>query len=64
MPAPYMRGYDTAGYIQFIASTLDGRRSVVVSVNGQVNEKSRQPMLSAWRRLRQIEEDAVCVALR
>jgi hypothetical protein len=23
-----------------------------------------QPMLAAWRRLRQIEEDAVCVALR
>jgi D-alanyl-D-alanine carboxypeptidase len=55
---------NTAGYTQFIASTLDGRRSVVVSVNGQINDKSRQPMLGAWRRLRQIEADAVCVALR
>jgi hypothetical protein len=33
-------------------------------VNGQINETSPQPMLAAWRRLRQIEEDAVCVALR
>jgi D-alanyl-D-alanine carboxypeptidase len=55
---------NTPGYTQFIASTLDGRRSVVVSVNGQINEKSKQPMLGAWRRLRQIEEDAACVALR
>ena len=54
---------NTPGYTQFIASTLDSRRSVVVSVNGQINEKSRQPMLAAWRRLRQIEEDAVCAAL-
>jgi D-alanyl-D-alanine carboxypeptidase len=55
---------NTLGYTQFIASTLDGTRSVVVSVNGQINEKSKQPMLGAWRRLRQIEEDAVCAALR
>jgi D-alanyl-D-alanine carboxypeptidase len=55
---------NTPGYTQFIASTLDGRRSVVVSVNGQINDTSPQPMLAAWRRLRQIEEDAVCVALR
>jgi D-alanyl-D-alanine carboxypeptidase len=55
---------NTFGYTQFIASTLDGRRSVVVSVNGQINETSPQPLLAAWRRLRQIEEDAVCVALR
>jgi D-alanyl-D-alanine carboxypeptidase len=54
---------NTPGYTQFIASTLDGRRSVVVSVNGQINEKSRQTLLAAWRRLQQIEEDAVCVAL-
>jgi len=51
------------GWTQFIASTLDGKRSVVVSVNGQINEQSKQPMLDAWRRLRQIEEDAVCAAL-
>lgn len=55
---------NTAGYTQFIASTLDGTRSVVVSVNAQINEKSPQPMLAAWRRLRQIEGDAVCAALR
>lgn len=55
---------NTPGYTQFIASTLDGRRSVVESVNGQINEKSPQPMLGAWRRLRQIEADAVCAALR
>lgn len=55
---------NTPGYTQFIASTPDGRRSVVVSVNGQINEKSRQPMLAAWRRLRQIEGDAACAALR
>ena len=55
---------NTPGYTQFIASTLDGRRSVVVSVNAQISEKSRQPMLAAFSRLRQIEEDAVCVALR
>jgi len=45
-------------------STLNGKRSVVVSVNGQINEKSPQPMLAAFRRLRQIEENAVCAALR
>jgi D-alanyl-D-alanine carboxypeptidase len=52
-----------SGWTQFIASTLDGKRSVVVSVNGQINEHSKQPMLDAWRRLRQIEGDAVCTAL-
>lgn len=55
---------NTPGYTQFIASTLDGSRSVVVSVNGQINETSPQPLLAAWRRLRQIEQDAVCLALR
>jgi D-alanyl-D-alanine carboxypeptidase len=54
---------NTFGYTQFIASTLDGTRSVVVSANAQLNETSKQPMLAAFRRLRQIEEDAVCVAL-
>lgn len=55
---------NTLGYTQFMASTLDGRRSVVVSVNAQINDKSPQPLLAAFRRLRQIEEDAVCAALR
>jgi D-alanyl-D-alanine carboxypeptidase len=51
------------GWTQFTASTLDGKRSVVVSVNGQISEQSKQPMLDAWRRLRQIEGDAVCAAV-
>ena len=55
---------NTFGYTQFMASTLDSRRSVVVSVNAQINDKSPQPMLAAFRRLRQIEEDAVCAALQ
>jgi D-alanyl-D-alanine carboxypeptidase len=55
---------NTSGYTQFTAATLDGRRSVVVSVNAQINEGSPQPMLAAFHRLRQIEEDAVCLALR
>lgn len=54
---------NTPGYTQFIASTLDGRRSVVVSVNAQLNDHSPRPMLAAFRRLRRIEQDAVCVAL-
>jgi D-alanyl-D-alanine carboxypeptidase len=54
---------NTDGWTQFIASTPDGKRSVVVSVNGQITEKSKEPMLDAWRRLRQIEQDAVCKAL-
>jgi D-alanyl-D-alanine carboxypeptidase len=55
---------NTFGYTQFMASTLDGRRSVVVSINAQINDQSPQPMLAAFHRLRGIEEDAVCVALR
>ena len=53
-----------SGYTQFIASSLDAKRSVVVSVNAQINDKSPQPMRAAFRRLRSIEEDAVCAALR
>ena len=55
---------NTLGYTQFMASTLDGRRSVVVSLNGQINDMSPQPMLAAYRRLRRIEQDVVCAALR
>jgi D-alanyl-D-alanine carboxypeptidase len=51
------------GYTQFIGSTLDGRRSVILSVNTQLSDKSPNPMLSAYRRLRQIEQDMVCAAL-
>jgi len=54
---------NTFGYTQFMASTLDGRRSVIVSVNAQINQDSPEPMRAAFQRLRAIEEDAVCVAL-
>ena len=55
---------NTFGYTQFTASTLDGRRSVVVSVNAQLNDASPPPLLAAFRFLRKLEEDAVCSALR
>ncbi|HJT20772.1 MAG TPA: serine hydrolase domain-containing protein [Nitrospira sp.] len=52
---------NTAGYTQFIAATADGRRSVVVSINGQIT-----PGLDEKRfaELRRIYELAVCAALR
>jgi D-alanyl-D-alanine carboxypeptidase len=52
------------GYTQFVASTLDGKRSVVLSVNAQLSPKSPNPILSAYRRLRLIEQAMVCQALR
>jgi D-alanyl-D-alanine carboxypeptidase len=55
---------NTIGYTQFMASTLDGKRSVILSVNAQLSDESPHPMLSAYRRLRQIEQDMVCAALR
>lgn len=54
---------NTFGYTQFMAATLDGKRSVVVSVNAQINDQSRQPMLAAFRFLRKLEGDAVCWSL-
>jgi D-alanyl-D-alanine carboxypeptidase len=51
------------GYTQFAASTLDGQRSLILSVNTQLSDKSPNSMLSAYRRLRQIEQDMVCAAL-
>jgi D-alanyl-D-alanine carboxypeptidase len=54
---------NTSGYTQFMAATLDGKRSVTVSVSEQITDKSAGDQLSAFRRLRQIEEDAVCLAL-
>ena len=54
---------NTPGYTQFMAATLDGKRSVTVSINSQLTEKVPRDRLPAFRRLREIEEDAVCVAL-
>jgi D-alanyl-D-alanine carboxypeptidase len=54
---------NTSGYTQFTAATRDGRRSVTASVSEQITNKSTGARLAAFRRLRQIETDAVCVAL-
>jgi D-alanyl-D-alanine carboxypeptidase len=54
---------NTAGYTQFMAATLNGQRSVTVSVNGQITNRMTGARLAAFRRLRAIEADAVCSAL-
>jgi D-alanyl-D-alanine carboxypeptidase len=54
---------NTPGYTQFMASTLDGSRSVTTSVSAQITNRSTGAALAAFRRLRQIETDAVCTAL-
>jgi D-alanyl-D-alanine carboxypeptidase len=54
---------NTSGYTQFMASTLDGRRSVTASINVQITNRSTGPQLAAFRRLRRIEGAAVCEAL-
>jgi D-alanyl-D-alanine carboxypeptidase len=55
---------NTSGYTQFMAATLDGKRSVTVSISAQITNKSKGPQQrAAFHRLRQIEEDAVCLAL-
>jgi len=54
---------NTSGYTQFMAATLNGQRSVTASVSGQITNKSTGAGLAAFRRLRQIETDAVCAAL-
>jgi D-alanyl-D-alanine carboxypeptidase len=54
---------NTLGYTQFMAATLDGRHSVTVSINAQITNKATGPTLTAFHRLRKIEEDAVCAAL-
>lgn len=48
------------GYTQFFAATLDGRRSVQVSMNLQASQTRLVP---TWRLLRAAEEHAVCAAL-
>jgi D-alanyl-D-alanine carboxypeptidase len=54
---------NTAGYTQFMASTLNGRRSVTASVSGQITNKMTGSRLAAFKSLRRIEADAVCSAL-
>jgi D-alanyl-D-alanine carboxypeptidase len=51
------------GYTQFAAATLDGRRSVTVSVNEQLNQDLTGHGLAVFKRLRAAEEAAVCAAL-
>jgi D-alanyl-D-alanine carboxypeptidase len=54
---------NTAGYTQFMASTLNGQRSVTAAVSGQITNRSSGARLAAFKRLRAIETDAVCSAL-
>ncbi len=51
---------NTAGYTQFVAATVNGRRSTVVSVNSQITP-SGDPLV--WARLHRIFEAAVCAAM-
>jgi D-alanyl-D-alanine carboxypeptidase len=51
------------GYTQFAAATLDGRRSVTVSINEQLNQNLTGEGLAVFNRLRAAEETAVCAAL-
>lgn len=62
--AVYGHTGNTLGYTQFMAATLNGRRSVTASVSEQITNGSRGAKLAAFRRLRRIESDAVCLALR
>ena len=52
---------NTAGYTQFAASTRDGRRSTVVSINAQITQKYSAP--KRFAELRKIYTLAVCAAL-
>jgi D-alanyl-D-alanine carboxypeptidase len=54
---------NTEGYTQFMASTLNGRRSVTASISGQITNRTSGARLAAFKRLRAIETDAVCTAL-
>jgi D-alanyl-D-alanine carboxypeptidase len=51
------------GYTQFLAATLDGKRSVTFSISEQLNEGMNGRLLAAFKALRRTEETAVCVAL-
>lgn len=52
---------NTPGYTQLIAATPDGRRSLTVSLTTQVNQTTTPDLL---RKLRTMEESAVCSLLR
>ncbi|MGH3456221.1 MAG: hypothetical protein ACRDP2_17555, partial [Nocardioidaceae bacterium] len=52
---------NTLGYTQFAAATLDGRRSVTVSITRRLVPKD-DPV--TFRQLRQMQVLAVCAALR
>jgi D-alanyl-D-alanine carboxypeptidase len=51
---------NTAGFTQFVASTRDGKRSAVVSINAQVTQKSNT---KRFAELRNIFTLAACAAL-
>lgn len=51
---------NTAGFTQFVASTRDGKRSAVVSINAQVTQKTNT---SRFPELRNIFTLATCAAL-
>jgi len=51
----------TAGYTQFVAATPDGRRSVAVSANAQINPHSDA---TTFKELRHVYTLAVCAVLR
>lgn len=52
---------NTPGYTQFLASSLNGRRSVAVAPNARMTQNEN---VAVWRVLRRAEAQAVCVALR
>jgi D-alanyl-D-alanine carboxypeptidase len=52
---------NTAGYTQFMASSPNGKRSVVVSINAQITPSVGDP--EAFGALRRAEGRAVCAAL-
>ena len=52
------------GYTQFTAATLDGRRSVTVSVNARIVPDSKSAAVrTAFQALRRVDSLAVCAAL-
>ena len=56
---------NTSGYTQFMAASPDGRASVSVSISEQATNRSKSEALrTVFARLRTLESDAVCLALR
>lgn len=52
------------GFTQFTVATLDGRRSVTVSVNGRIVPEAKSAAVrTAFKALRKIDSLAVCAAL-